>query len=112
MASPPKLPLRRRIKARRSLEDCLTLRAPGRPNRSADLHLRHCRPHSLTDGPDEAAEFAGDCGDHYRGLLACGGELAIATAETKLRLPCNVPHWLCLPLHNVGLARRDARLIA
>jgi hypothetical protein len=40
--------------------------------------------------------LAGDRGDHYRGLLACGGELAIAVAETNLRLPCNVPHWFWL----------------
>jgi hypothetical protein len=82
-----------------------------RPNRSADLHHRHRRPHSLTDCPDEAAELAGDRGDDG-GLLACGSELTIAAAKTNLRLPCDVPYRLWLALHNVGLARRDARLVA
>lgn len=53
--------------------------APSRTGRVDDA-LRRRRLDLLTDGPDEAGEFARNRGDHYCRLLAAGGELAVTAA--------------------------------
>src|SRR5216683_7282233 len=57
-----------------------------------------CRHHMPSDGPDEAGQFAGDCGGDDIGRLAGPGEPAIARAQPHLPLPGDVADRLGLVL--------------
>src|SRR5207244_4771056 len=58
------------------------------------------RRHAPGNGPDEACQLAGDRGGDDIGRLAAAGELAIARAQSELRLPGDLadrPGLLLLP---------------
>src|SRR5947208_3200496 len=58
------------------------------------------RRHAAGNGPDEACQLAGDRGGDDIGRLAAAGELAIARAQSELRLPGDLadrPRLLLLP---------------
>src|ERR1700730_12905785 len=57
-----------------------------------------CRRHAPGDGPDEAGQLAGDRGGDDVGRLAGARELAIARAQSQLRLPGDLAEWLGLLL--------------
>src|SRR5437879_8001546 len=56
------------------------------------------RRHAPGDGPDEAGQFTGDRGRDDIGRFAAAGELAIARAQSQLRLPGDLADRLGLAL--------------
>jgi hypothetical protein len=52
------------------------------------------------DRPDEACQFAGDCGSDDIGRLASANELAIAGAEPNIRLPGDLANFLAIRAGN------------
>src|SRR5438128_12280833 len=75
------------------------------------LSSRHGDPHLMTDGPEEAGQFACDGRDDDGGLLATGDQPAITSAESSLSLPCDIAHVLGQTDQDLSLVSGDASRI-